>query len=550
MDIRDSAPTGEVDFTAAMPLEISEETASRTDDLLREFAEEAGLDTALVVDRSGALVAGISAEADVTIEVISALVAGASGAMRALVAQLGETGAMESLHLGGNRLIYLKETVHRFILVAVAEAGRPAGLVRQQALAIEGRLAELLREVRPADPPLPADPTPPAVRSLRETVRERAARRQTPSAPPVVPVVPPTVGHGPVFELDAGDEEDGEEEEALDLEAGEIPEVVSEVEEPVVLPCDEEPGIEETFETLDLQPELQEPGQAPGTETEGEDIMDLSGEDPETTLSPVDEETLSGSPGELPPVPVAAEPREILEPIDFGEPEIVIEPADPPVAENSRPPVPRLPVDSPFEAEEDEEEDEETIEDEGLDSVFEFDGEADEEDEELTIVTSPEDAANRVIESEPEPGLEPERLPPPLPPSFPESLFEEDEGDDEDEDDDRETGPEEFFELDREDEREDEWDEESEDGDPETETVGREPEGKPLDFINGEEETILFEMPLESISKPVAKPDAKRSEKPTGPEPLDDGDAARERVEMIDEEEEESEIRSSGPFYF
>jgi hypothetical protein len=99
MEIRDSVPTTEADFTAALPLDISEETASRSDDLLREFAEEAGLDTALIVDRSGALVAGISAEAEVTVEVISALVAGASGAMRALVAQLGESGAMESLHL-------------------------------------------------------------------------------------------------------------------------------------------------------------------------------------------------------------------------------------------------------------------------------------------------------------------------------------------------------------------------------------------------------------------------------------------------------------------
>ena len=90
------------DVSTAIPLEIDEETAARADDILREFAEDAGLETALIVDRSGALVSGISAEENVSVEIISALVAGASGAMRALVLRLGETGAIESLHIGGN----------------------------------------------------------------------------------------------------------------------------------------------------------------------------------------------------------------------------------------------------------------------------------------------------------------------------------------------------------------------------------------------------------------------------------------------------------------
>ena len=108
MESKDSSSPESGDYPAALPLEISQVVASRADDLLREFAEDSGLETALIVDRSGAFVAGISAEAEVTVEVISALVAGASGAMRALVSQLGETGAMESLHLGGDRMIYLR----------------------------------------------------------------------------------------------------------------------------------------------------------------------------------------------------------------------------------------------------------------------------------------------------------------------------------------------------------------------------------------------------------------------------------------------------------
>jgi predicted regulator of Ras-like GTPase activity (Roadblock/LC7/MglB family) len=526
MDIRESAPTGEADFTAAMSLEISEETASRTDDLLREFAEEAGLDTALVVDRSGALVAGISAEAEVTVEVISALVAGASGAMRALVAQLGETGAMESLHLGGNRLIYLKETVHRFILVAVAEAARPAGLVRQQALAIEARLAELLREVRPADPPPPAASTSPVVRSLRDTVRERAALRQAVPVP-VLPTAPVEAGPEPVFELDAGDDEE-EEPEELEAEFENTPEIVSEVEEPVVLPCDEEPGIEESFETLDLQPEGVEPEEADHVES-AEDFTRIE-------PSPVVEQTLSSPTEELPPLPAPVEPREILEPIDFGEPEIVIESAMSGTAGSIPPPVPRIPVDSPFEAEEEEaDEDEEGVEVEGLDSVFEFDGEVDEEDEELIIVTSPEDTENSAHESEPEPA----RTPPPLPASFPTSLFEEDDGDDE------ESGLGGFFELDPEETQEQKVEEVAEE-EEKTQLVEAAGEGKSADLSNGVEETILFEMPLEPAPGVVGE----RDETIPVPGAAADADAARDLVEMIEEEEEESEIRSSGPFYF
>lgn len=535
MDNRDSAPPGEADFTAAVPLEISEETASRTDDLLREFAEDAGLDTALVVDRSGALVAGISAEADVTVEVISALVAGASGAMRALVAQLGETGALESLHLGGNRLIYLKETVHRFVLVAVAEASRPAGLVRQKALAIEGRLAELLRDVRPVElpPPSPAEPAP-IVRSLRETVRERAALRQA-VPPPIPPVIPAATE--PIFELDAGDEDEEEEEEDDFLyeddafaEEEVLPEVVSEVEEPVVLPCDEEPRIDETFETLDLQPELED---EVAEETE-----------PSSSVEP----TLSSPPEELPP-PVPVVPREILEPIDFGEPEIVIEPALPVQGAAQAPPKPQLPVDSPFEAEEEEDEDleiESDLKPAGADSVFEYDGDEENEDEDDELIVEVSPVAE---EEDPAPVS---MVPPPLPVSPPASLFEEDDGDDE-EDDPFEDELEDELEDEFDDELDQELDDEEEVDEPaglfeddEDEPVADEPATEEFrEAFGGIQETILFEMPPEPEPAPAPK---RKKPAPVPPEPADEG--ARELVEMIDEEEEESEIRSSGPFYF
>lgn len=525
MDIRDSAAAGEADLTAAVPLEISEETASRADDLLREFAEDAGLDTVLVVDRSGALVAGISAEADVTVEVISALVAGATGAMRALVAQLGETGAMESLHLGGDRLIYLKETVRRFVLVAVAESSRPAGLVRQKALAIEGRLADLLRGVRSADPPALPLPTP--ARSLRETVRERAERRLAatpseaePSDEPVASPAPETV--------------------PADLPA---------IEEPVALPCDFEPGAEETFETLDLRSELDRPSETEGTVAAIEDPAASEaggGEGERDSAAALADTVAPDQPGESDqldepdeygePVP-PSEPREILEPIEIDEPEIVVETSAPPLSrEPSRP---RLPVDSPFET--DEGEDEEEAEGaspripgyasvRGEDSVFEYDEQGDDEDEE----------GEPVFVSPPDPPRPPEATdavamdavatdavatdavatdadgagdaPAGRFEAAPFSLFEEDddtEDEEEEEDQDKASGADNIFEFDEED------DDEAKDED----------EAAPV--------------PLGNAGKP--QPGSARGEEEV---------LGRELVEMIEEGESESEIRGSGPFYF
>jgi predicted regulator of Ras-like GTPase activity (Roadblock/LC7/MglB family) len=174
---RECNEVADTDYTAAVPLEISSEVAERADDLLREFAEDAGLSTALVVDRSGSLVAGISSESDVTIEVISALVAGASGAMRALVSQLGETGSMESLHFGEGRLVYLREIINRFILVGVSDGSRPAGLVRQKAQTVKDALSTLLRDINGEDAIVPRSVPPSSTRSLREVAMERAAQR-------------------------------------------------------------------------------------------------------------------------------------------------------------------------------------------------------------------------------------------------------------------------------------------------------------------------------------------------------------------------------------
>lgn len=140
--------TGGEDYSAAVPLEISQETAERAEEVLRAFAEDAEMDMALIVDRSGSLVAGIAADAGVSVETISALVAGVCGAVDALVGEIGDSGEIESFHSGGERQMYLKELENRFILVGVSNADLPTGIIRQKSAQVREELTAILQDIQ------------------------------------------------------------------------------------------------------------------------------------------------------------------------------------------------------------------------------------------------------------------------------------------------------------------------------------------------------------------------------------------------------------------
>ncbi len=127
-------------------VEVSADAADRAEDLLRDFASDAELDMAVIVDRSGGMVAGVASRADVDVDTVGALVAGAFGAMRSLARELGEAAIVESLHHGGKDTIYLRQIGSRYILLGVAELNQPAGIVRERAAQIAGPLASLLGE--------------------------------------------------------------------------------------------------------------------------------------------------------------------------------------------------------------------------------------------------------------------------------------------------------------------------------------------------------------------------------------------------------------------
>ncbi len=493
MESRDSNSPESGEYAAALPLEISHEVASRADDLLREFAEDSGLETALIVDRSGALVAGISAEEEVTVEVISALVAGASGAMRALVSRLGETGAMESLHLGGDRLIYLREIVNRFILVGVSEANRPAGLVRNKARHIEGELAGLLHDIRPAEVPLPGS-VGKGLGSVREAALRRAARD--------------------IRDSDSDSDSDAEPESAA-----------------------------EPAQKQESAPEAEPP-----TEPEVEAPLSSAARPPR-------------------------EPRGILEPLDFGEPEIVIEPSVPlPTEQKKVAPPDEGAVDPPFDGEkktgkaDDEEEsppflppsvsvfelevetdDAENDDEPGADDAVAADPAADgifaEAETETEVDAETEVETDAEIDAEIDAGTEADaetgfREDPPwnAPASLPNFFQMQDEEEDNADraSDGEETGemtPPVF-----------EFDEPAEDA-PDSATESDESDEGESDESESGAPTAdeafgdFFDDPGEATEKTPDSGDEAE-------------DFAGEIKEMINEEEEESEVRSSGPFYF
>ncbi len=132
------------DQTAAPNFEITASLAEEAEELLRDFAEDAELDVALIVDHSGGLIAGITADEEIQIETVGALVAGAVGSVKALGKSVGETNPVESINHGTDNTIYLRQLSDRFIIVGIAEAELPSGIIREKAAQIADSVLGLL----------------------------------------------------------------------------------------------------------------------------------------------------------------------------------------------------------------------------------------------------------------------------------------------------------------------------------------------------------------------------------------------------------------------
>ncbi|MDF1850193.1 MAG: hypothetical protein P1U85_05110 [Verrucomicrobiales bacterium] len=244
------------DYSPAVPLEISAEKAREVDDILQKFAETAELDTALVVHSSGCLVSGISSEADVTVDVISALVASASGALKALGQELKEFGELESFHQGDDRSIYFKALPRDFVLVGVSSATVPVGLVREAA---RQNVDELIGVLEDLPEPVQVEIVEPTKerQPLRAAIPPAAVAAQTPSLE-LIPVEKTNEAveseldsstpelEAEVEEAPAPDpEEEKEPTEVIELLGGDEPEIVID-------------GVDSPFETVEDEADEEE----------------------------------------------------------------------------------------------------------------------------------------------------------------------------------------------------------------------------------------------------------------------------------------------------
>ena len=134
------------DQTAASNFEITADLAEAAEEILEDFAQDAELDVAVIVEESGALIAGISADDNIDVHTVAALVAGNIGATRALGKVVGETGTVETINQGTDKITYLRELNDRFVLVGIAESILPAGIIREKASQISEELLDLLVE--------------------------------------------------------------------------------------------------------------------------------------------------------------------------------------------------------------------------------------------------------------------------------------------------------------------------------------------------------------------------------------------------------------------
>ncbi|MEM7602309.1 MAG: hypothetical protein AAF357_12945 [Verrucomicrobiota bacterium] len=337
MNPEDQNAQDSTDISPALPLEISADLAMNVDEILQDFAEGAELETALVVERSGALVSGISSEEEVMVEIISALVAGASGAMTALVKELGSTGNIESFHQSEERAVYLAEIMKQFVLVGVSSVPVPVGVIREKARQIRPALIDLLDTIEVS--PLPVPPAETKTFSLRDMALTGAPAAEPEPAPEVVgqKVSRLTVSVAPPVLPESPDPVETQPEPA-------VPEPGNPVADELVPAVDEE--LASIFEAADDE----------GIVDETPVEMDSPGQEED----PIEEDI----PSESEP---SREPTEVIELLNDESPEIVIEDSSGDI------------VESPFEAEDDDNPFE--ADDERSESIFEL--EEDDEEEEI-----------------------------------------------------------------------------------------------------------------------------------------------------------------------
>jgi predicted regulator of Ras-like GTPase activity (Roadblock/LC7/MglB family) len=114
----------------ALSWSLDESDASRIDGALGSLLAETGAGSALLIDRTGQLIAFSQAASDVDMIGFAALAAADFAANEQLALLLGETAFSSLSHQGPQASLHLASVARRAILAVVFEREVPLGLVR------------------------------------------------------------------------------------------------------------------------------------------------------------------------------------------------------------------------------------------------------------------------------------------------------------------------------------------------------------------------------------------------------------------------------------
>lgn len=129
-------------------LVIHENEAARIGQLLGSFLEESGASEALLIDRSGQLLASSGKTATFDTVSISALAAGAFSSTGAIAELLGETEFSVLFHQGVRESIHVSTVDGETILLAIFNDGTTVGMVRLFAKEACRAIGAVLAEAR------------------------------------------------------------------------------------------------------------------------------------------------------------------------------------------------------------------------------------------------------------------------------------------------------------------------------------------------------------------------------------------------------------------
>lgn len=129
-------------------LVIHENEATRIAQVLASFLEESGASEALLIDRSGQLLASTGKTPSFDTVSISALAAGAFSSTGAIAELLGETEFSVLFHQGVRESIHVSTVDRETILLAIFNDGTTVGMVRLFAKEACRAISAVLAEAR------------------------------------------------------------------------------------------------------------------------------------------------------------------------------------------------------------------------------------------------------------------------------------------------------------------------------------------------------------------------------------------------------------------